>query len=114
MGRMIKLAMLSVNLIFLFIFSISCASGKFAIRAEGNPMLPVKAIDEVLKEHAKSLMAIPGVVGVGESLCDDKPCIKVYVSQETPELERKIPQMLEGYPVKIEETGEIRALPKSK
>jgi hypothetical protein len=29
-------------------------------------------------------------------------------------VDRKIPRMLEGYPIVIEETGEIRALPKSK
>lgn len=76
--------------------------------------MPAKAIEKVLKEHTKELMSIPGVVGTGQSLCDDKPCIKVYVIQETPELEQKIPRILEGYPVVIKETGEIRALPKSK
>ena len=76
--------------------------------------MPAKAIDEVLREHTKSLMSIPGVVGTAQGLCDDKPCIKVYVIKETPELKQKIPQTLEGYPVMIEETGEIRALPKSK
>jgi hypothetical protein len=110
---MIKIPVVFVSLIILFIFSISCASEKFDIRAEGNPM-PAKAINEVLREHAESIMSIPGVVGTAQGLCDDKPCIKVYVVQETPELEQKIPQMLEGYPVMIEETGEIRARPKSK
>jgi hypothetical protein len=33
------------------------------------------------------------------------------VIQKTPELEQKIPRTLEGYPVVIEETGEIRPLP---
>ncbi len=113
MSRMVKIPAISVSLVILFIFSISCASEKFDIRPEGNPM-PAKAIDEVLKEHAKAIMSILGVVGVGQSLCDDKPCIKVYVIKETPELNQKIPRILEGYPVMIEETGEIRALPKSK
>ena len=76
--------------------------------------MPAKAIDEVLKEHSRAIMSIPGVVGTAQGLCDDKPCIKVYVIQETPELEQKIPPILEGYPVMIEETREIRALPKNK
>ncbi|MGD0623909.1 MAG: hypothetical protein ABSB32_04220 [Thermodesulfobacteriota bacterium] len=76
--------------------------------------MPGKAIDEVLKEHSRAIMSTPGVVGTAQGLCDDKPCIKVYVIQETPELDQKIPRILEGYPVMIEETGEIRALPKSK
>lgn len=113
MRRMVKIQVLSLSLVILFIFSISCASEKFDIRAEGNPM-PAKAIDEVLKEHSSAIMSTPGVVGTAQGLCDDKPCIKVYVIKETPELEQKIPRILEGYPVMIEETGEIRALPKSK
>jgi hypothetical protein len=110
---MVKIQVLSLSLVILFIFSISCASEKFDTRAEGNPM-PGKAIDEVLKEHSRAIMSTPGVVGTAQGLCDDKPCIKVYVIQETPELDQKIPRILEGYPVMIEETGEIRALPKSK
>ncbi len=59
-------------------------------------------------------MSVSGVVGTGQGLCDDKPCIKIFVVKETPEMEQKIPRMLEGYPVVIEETGEIRAFPKRK
>lgn len=69
-------------------------------------------IEEVLKEHTKEVMSIPGVVGIAQGLCDNKPCIKVYVIKKTSEIEKKIPDILGGYPVLIEETGEIRALPK--
>ena len=68
-------------------------------------------IVDVKNTHAKKLMAIPGVVGIANGLCHDKPCIKVYVVKKTPELARQIPEMLDGYPVVIEETGEFRALP---
>ena len=112
MSGIVKITVVTFSLIILLVFSISCASEKFDIRAEGNPV-PAKAIEKVLKEHTGELMSIPGVVGTGQSLCDDKPCIIVYVIQETPELDQKIPRILEGYPVMIEETGEIRALPKS-
>ena len=74
--------------------------------------MSVKTIKEVLKEHTEELMSIPGVVGIGLSLCIGKPCIKVLVIKKTPELAQKIPDILEGYQVIIEETGEIRALPK--
>ena len=70
-----------------------------------------KAIQEVLKKHTAELMSLPGVVGTAQGLCDGKPCIKVFIIEKTPELNRKIPETLEGYPVMIEETGEIRALP---
>jgi len=74
--------------------------------------MTVKTIVEVLKEHTKELMSIPGVVGTGQGLCNGKPCIKVLVIKKTPELAQKIPDNLEGYQVMIEETGEIKALPK--
>jgi hypothetical protein len=58
-------------------------------------------------------MSIPGVVGTAQGLCDGQPCIKVLVIQKTPEIEEKIPETLEGYPVEIEPTGEIKPLPKN-
>lgn len=70
------------------------------------------SVEEVLKAHTALLMGLPGVVGTAQGLCDGKPCIKVYVIRKTPELDRKIPGNLEGYPVVIEETGEIKALSK--
>jgi hypothetical protein len=69
------------------------------------------SIEETIKEHSEELMAIPLVVGVGQGLCDDNPCIKVYVIKRTPELDKKIPRLLKGYKVLIEITGEIRAHP---
>lgn len=72
-----------------------------------------KEIENVLMEYTNKLMSIPGVIGIAQGLCDGKPCIKVYVIEMTPELDQKIPCSLEGYPVSIEETGEIRALPKN-
>jgi hypothetical protein len=107
------ISVLCASLVIPFLFSISCASEKLDFRSEGNAR-PAKAIEGVLKEYTKELMSIPGVVGTGQGLCDDKPCIKVFVIKETPEVDQKIPRMLEGYPVVIEETGKIRALPKSK
>ena len=56
-------------------------------------------------------MAVPGVVGTAIGICNGMPCIKVYVVKKTPELDRKIPDTLEGYPVMTEETGEFRRLP---
>ncbi len=73
--------------------------------------MTVKTIVEVLKEHTEELMSIPGVVGIGQGLCNGKPCIKVLVIEKTLDLAQKIPDNLEGYLVMIEETGDIRALP---
>ena len=75
--------------------------------------MPEKSIELVLKEHTDTLMALPGVVGTAQGLCNKKPCIKIYVAQMTSELERKIPKQIEGYMVDVEVTGEFRALPKN-
>ena len=61
--------------------------------------MTVKTIVEVLKEHTEELMSIPGVVGIGQGLCNGKPCIKVLVIEPTLELAQKLPDNLEGYQV---------------
>ncbi len=68
-----------------------------------------KTIEAVLKEYTDRLMSLPGVVGTAEGRCAGKPCIKVYVSKNTADLRRQIPSDIEGFPVAVEETGEIRA-----
>ena len=75
--------------------------------------MPTKPIEEVLKAHTDSLMAIPGVVGTAQSLCGGKDCIQIYVVEMTPELEKRLPRRLEGYPVEVQVTGEFKALPKN-
>ncbi|MBN2411096.1 hypothetical protein JXQ31_05335 [candidate division KSB1 bacterium] len=56
-------------------------------------------------------MALPGVVGTGQGLCDGKPCIKVFVMRLTPELKAKIPEMIKGYKVEAVETGSFQVFP---
>lgn len=70
-----------------------------------------RPIEEVLKDYTEELMSLPGVTGTAQGLCNDNPCIKVYVIKKTPELDREIADTLEGYKVMIEEIGEINALP---
>jgi hypothetical protein len=107
-----KITILSISLIIIAITIMTCANKKLDNR-QGENTVAAKRIEEVLKEHTKELMSLSGVVGTAQGLCDGKPCIKVYVIKKTPELDQKIPNTLEGYPVSIEETGEFRALPKN-
>lgn len=65
-------------------------------------------IESVLRSHTDSLMRISGVIGTAIGACDSVPCIKVLVVTATPELQRVIPQTLEGHKVIIEETGVVR------
>jgi hypothetical protein len=78
---------------------------------ETKTNMVVHPIRDVIKEHTEELMSIPGVVGVGQGLCDNTPCIKVYIIKSTPELDRKIPAVLDGYRVSTEVTGPIKAHP---
>lgn len=68
-------------------------------------------VSALLERHTERLMALPGVVGVGEGSCEGASCILVLVVKRTPELEKQIPSQLEGVPVSIKVTGEIIAEP---
>lgn len=87
---------------------VSCAKETLNENQKEDGM-PEKPIEIVLKEHTDALMAIEGVVGVGQGLCNDKDCIKVFVVEKTAELEQKIPDELDGFPVEIVESGEFKA-----
>ena len=96
------------------IFAGICATSCMAKMIDDYPVKTnamTLSIEEVIKEHSKELMSIPGVVGVGQGLCDNDPCIKVYIIRRTPELDKEIPLILEGFDVSIQITGEIRAHP---
>jgi hypothetical protein len=73
--------------------------------------MPAKTIEQVLNEKTNEWMAIPGVAGVAIGQFKDKPCIKIFSSASQQQLRAKIPPTIEGYPVIIEQTGPIRALP---
>ncbi len=68
-------------------------------------------IEQVKAKHETQLLTIEGVegVGIGEEL--SKRVLKVYVVKKTKTLQEKIPSQIEGYPVRIEVTGEFHALP---
>ena len=74
--------------------------------------MAAKTIEEVLKENTDKWMSIPGVVGTAIGKFKDKPCIKIFVIKKTPELVEKIPSTQEGFPLVIQQTGEIKALDK--
>ena len=67
-------------------------------------------IREVLKRHTDELMAVPGVVGIAEGLSQGRSCIKVFVVDKNSELLRQIPESIEGYLLRVEESNEFRAL----
>ena len=68
-----------------------------------------KAIELAIRMHSDALIALPGVEGLGQGLCDGEPCIRGFVANAAPEGVRQVREVLQGVPVDIEETGEFRA-----
>ena len=91
---------------------IALTGSNFEIMAQDKSATPRRDINDVLRAHDKELLAIPGVVGVYVAALEDgkTPCLKVMLAQKSAETERAIPKTLEGYPVVVEVTGEIRPL----
>jgi hypothetical protein len=75
-------------------------------------MAQTRDINDVLRAHDQELLAINGVVGVYVGLLDDgkTQCLKVMVAAKSAEIERSIPKNIEGFPVSVEVTGEIKPL----
>ena len=69
-----------------------------------------KTIEQVQEKHMAEWMAIPGVEGTAIGLFDNKPCVKIFVSEQTDQIRAKVPSIVEDYPVIIEETGTFHAL----
>jgi hypothetical protein len=67
-----------------------------------------RSIDDVLAAHTPGLLALPGVVGTAQGEAEGRPVILVFVVEETDALRASIPDRIEGYAVRIQETGEIR------
>jgi hypothetical protein len=73
--------------------------------------MPTDDIKSVMESHVRELMAIDGVVGVAIGALDDgRQCIRVLLVNDSTELRQKIPRELDGFPVDIDVTGEIRAM----
>jgi len=79
---------------------------------QSSSSLPRRDINAMLAAHDKELLAIRGVAGVYVGVLSDQktPCLKIMLARPTPEADRRIPKQLEGYPVIVEVTGEIRPL----
>ena len=82
------------------------------VMAQNAPSTPHRDINAVLAAHDKELLALPDVVGVYVGTTEDRrmPCLKVMLARTNAESMRKIPAVIEGYPVVTEVTGDVRAL----
>ena len=69
-----------------------------------------KTIKMVLAQHSRNLASLPGIGAVAEGECDGKPCIKIYLSGDSAEVLESIPESIEGIPVSISLSGDIKEL----
>ncbi|MEJ2139857.1 MAG: hypothetical protein P8Y61_10495 [Gammaproteobacteria bacterium] len=65
-------------------------------------------IASIIALHQDSVMQA-GVTGMGESRCDGKPCIRIYLEKDDPALTSSLPEELDGVPVVIEVSGQFEA-----
>ena len=105
----LKMILFSIGMILLASSMVGCVKRTGSDRG-GEKKMPAKTIEDVLNEHTEEWMSIRGVVGTAIGKINDKLCIKIYVTKKTEELTKKIPSQVEGFPVGIQQTGEIRAL----
>jgi hypothetical protein len=92
------------------VIGIAACSGGAAPGAQPAAEASVeRSIEEVQEAYTPEWMSLPGVVGTAIGLCDDEPCIKVYVDRPVETLRDRIPSEVEGYTVILEQTDQIRA-----
>jgi len=69
-----------------------------------------KTIEQVQQEHTDEWMEIPGVVGVALGQSVGKACILVLTAADTEQVREQVPATVDGYPVVLQYTGDVRAL----
>jgi len=92
-----------ICLIILVLCLLSCQS-----HGEDRAVSPT--VQDVNAKHAERLMAMPGVVSVGIGKNPDGQfVIVVGLDGPRPKTVEQIPKVLEGYPVRVEVIGPVKA-----
>ena len=101
MTRIIQATVSIVAVLFLVVLSATAC-------CEGAQMQA--SIQEVKSRHEAALIAAPGVVSVGIGLADDGAAVIIVgIDRDRPEIRAKVPQTIEGYRVRVEVIGTIKA-----
>ena len=102
---------LALPLVGLLTFGAGCAGREGETGAGGAQEEDVEtmSIEEVLRERTPGLMAVRGVTGTGLGECCGEPCIVVFVATDSLDLAGALPDTLDGYPVDVRVSGEVRA-----
>ncbi|HKZ88922.1 MAG TPA: hypothetical protein VJ300_01560 [Thermoplasmata archaeon] len=67
------------------------------------------SVEEVKRRHEASLLRTAGVVGVGIGQKDGKPCVRIYVTEDSPKVLAALPLTLDDVPVEIVVSGPFKA-----
>jgi hypothetical protein len=78
--------------------------------AAASDVIGREPLSAVMARHGGWLMAIPGVVGIGEAHRGPEVCLTVFVREPTPTVVQLIPERLDGYDVQVVRTGEVSPL----
>lgn len=70
--------------------------------------MPDYTIEEVLQKNSNKWMKIPGVVGTALGIFNNKPCIKIFVTELSPHIQKHIPTQIKNHLIIVEETGLFR------
>ena len=80
-----------------------------AATAFGRGEMP-PSIQKAQARHEAQLTARPGVVAVGIGRdTDGKPAIIVNLDRERPEVRASVPEQIDGYAVRVQVIGPVRA-----
>jgi len=109
MSRQTAIAVLSIAIVSAAAAPCGCRKDGIT-KSEKGYRMPATTIEQVLKENTDAWMAVDGVEGTAIGIYKEKPCIKIFASVKAEKLRGKIPPIVEGYPVIIEQTGVFRAL----
>jgi hypothetical protein len=66
-------------------------------------------INTVIERRSAELLEIPGVVGVAQGAHEGQSVVQILVERRTPELMARLPRTMDGFPVVVVESGEIRS-----
>jgi hypothetical protein len=69
-------------------------------------------LGKIIATHSNMIMGLNDVVGIGESLCDGNPCIRIFLARHNETTLAQIQEYLAGIPFAIEISGNFTASPK--
>jgi len=75
--------------------------------AEREAVDTLETLKDIQKRHEATILAIPGVVGMGIGLCGNTPCFEILLLDDS--VKTPVPSDIEGVMTRTVVTGEIKA-----